>query len=183
MEKDTGKHLAIVAMTASAMKGDRERCLAAGMDGYISKPIQPEQFFATIEAHFPHSVEVVPSPPADSESTDRFDDAAALARVEGDFSLLREMAELFLKNYPVLLKEIRRAIEKEDAKSLERAAHTLKGSVGNFPARAAFEAARELERLARRGEFARAVTACRALGDELERLKPRLQSLEKEVHT
>ena len=176
-EKETGRHLPIIAMTARAMKGDRERCLAAGMDGYVSKPIHPEELFAAVEALIPASTDFSTGMTTRRHSEDSFDSSAALARVQGDTALLGEMAELFLKNCPKLLAEIRQAIERQDTRALERAAHTLKGSVGNFAARAAYEAALRLETMARQGDLSQAESAFRALEQELERLTPTLATL------
>jgi PAS domain S-box-containing protein len=140
-EKVTGRHLPIVAMTAHAMKGDRERCLAAGMDAYISKPLHPDRLFAALDevvGESPQPGSELEAERAGDKGFDRlaalggFDNAALLARVEGDTQLLAEMAALFLKNYPQRLAEIRLAMEQNDARALERAAHALQGSVSNF---------------------------------------------------
>jgi two-component system sensor histidine kinase/response regulator len=184
-EEKTGRHLPIVAMTAHALKGDRERCLAAGMDGYVSKPLHAEELYAALRLQTETPRLPYGGPPV-RQPTDRgapVNREALLARVEGDSQLLREMAELFLKTYPKLLNEIRQAIERQDAPALERAAHSLKGSVSNFVAREAVLAASELENMATRRDLARAPRACEELTGTLERLRPTLESLTKEVHS
>ena len=105
--------------------------------------------------------------------------AAALDRVCGDQELLEEVAKLFLGTVPALLSQIREAVKERHAKSLERAAHTLKGSVGNFGAEAACEAALRLEKLGRAGEMTGVEEAYAALEAEIERLRPELAALAK----
>jgi PAS domain S-box-containing protein len=163
-EKDTGAHLAIIAMTAHAMKGDRERCLQAGMDGYVAKPIQPEELLAVLEAA------------AGGGAVDR---EALLARVNGNTKLLGRLTKLFLADSPRLLAAIGKAIGKKDAHAVQMAAHTLKGSVGNFDARRAYEAARRLEDLGRRGDLAAAAAAYRALTREIARVEKELAAWSK----
>ena len=90
-EKETGKHLPIIAMTANAMVGDRERCLAAGMDGYISKPIRIEELFEVIESLGSTAVAAKPGMSHRDASMSVLDSAAALARVEGDKDTLVEI--------------------------------------------------------------------------------------------
>jgi two-component system sensor histidine kinase/response regulator len=187
LERETGTHLPIIAMTANAMKGDRERCLEAGMDAYLSKPFQLKELLAVIESLVPDSAEPgasLPDAPAISEvpaASEVFDRAAALERVGGDLELLAELAGLFLDDHPKLLAAIRAAIASGNHQALEQAAHTLKGSVSNFCARAAAEAALRLERMGREGDLARATEACAALVGEIERLKPLLASLKTEL--
>ena len=184
-EEKTGRHLPIVAMTAHALKGDRERCLAAGMDGYVSKPLHAEELYAALRLQTETPRLPYGGPPV-RQPTDRgapVNREALLARVEGDSQLLREMAELFLKTYPKLLNEIRQAIERQDAPALERAAHTLKGSVSNFVAHEAVLAATELENMATRRDLTRAPGACEELAGMLDRLRAALESLTKEVHS
>jgi HPt (histidine-containing phosphotransfer) domain-containing protein len=108
------------------------------------------------------------------------DKASALERAGGDLELLQEVARLFLDEYPKMLAEIRQAIHAGDARTLERAAHNLKGSVGNFGARAAHDAAYRLEVLARMGEMARVSEAYGSLESELSRLRPGLNELAEE---
>jgi PAS domain S-box-containing protein len=176
-EKTTGTHVPIIAMTAEAMKVDCERCRQAGMDGYLPKPIQTQELYTAletlIEAHAPNTP--VNDVPATSESV--WDRAALLERVEGDRKLLRQIVEVFLEESPRMMEAISTAVEKRDAKRLERAAHTLKGATGNLAAGDAREAARILESLAAQGKLAGAADACRALERELDRLKPALLSI------
>jgi PAS domain S-box-containing protein len=166
-------HIPIVAMTAHAMKGDRERCLAAGMDAYLAKPLQRRELFELLETLFPGSAQGGAEAPAGPV----FDRDYVLARVEGDEALLRELVGLFLEQTPRLLAEIRSAIDGRDAKALERAAHALKGSAGNFGAKSACDAALRLEMLGRGGDFGEAGAAYGELNAEMERLQAALAAL------
>jgi HPt (histidine-containing phosphotransfer) domain-containing protein len=103
--------------------------------------------------------------------------AAALDRLGGDKELLEEVAQLFLQTSPDLLAEIRRAVAAGNAEALERSAHTLKGSVGNFGAEAAFDAALRLEKIGRSRELRGAEEALGVLEREMERVRPALKSL------
>jgi HPt (histidine-containing phosphotransfer) domain-containing protein len=112
-----------------------------------------------------------------SDTTAILNLAAALDRVGGDKELLEEVAQLFLETSPDLVAEIGRAVAAGNAEALERAAHTLKGSVGNFGAEAAFEAALRLEKMGRSRDLSGVEAALRALEEEMERLRPALESL------
>jgi two-component system, sensor histidine kinase and response regulator len=165
-------------MTAHAMKGDRERCLAAGMDGYISKPVRAKELFDVVENHAGLAPAELPAPSTDGEEQlEIVDWSAAVGRLSGDRELLGELVGIFLDEYPKLLATIRQAAADEDAPALRLAAHTLKGSVGNFAARRAFEAALRLETLARDGTFTGVPAALNVLEREFEVLLPELSEL------
>jgi signal transduction histidine kinase/CheY-like chemotaxis protein len=170
-EGRTGAHLPIIAMTAHAMKGDRERCLQGGMDGYICKPIQANELLDAIESLISMPGE---SASADMEELDMIeilDTAALLHRFDNDVEFLQELAGQFFSDCPQQLAEMRAAIAGGDHQALEQAAHSLKGAVSNFAAAAAFEAAAGLERLGRAGDLARAEALLAQLEDEIERLR------------
>jgi two-component system sensor histidine kinase/response regulator len=143
-ERARGGHLRIVAMTAHAMTGDRERCLAAGMDGYVSKPIQPAAFFATIEQDATSVATIEPAPEPAVPVLDR---EALFTRVGQDAGLFREVIQLFLSDCPVRMAAIKSAVEARDAEAIRLAAHALKGAAGNLSATALASAARMLERI------------------------------------
>ncbi|MBI5760084.1 MAG: response regulator [Planctomycetales bacterium] len=156
-ESGTARHTPIVAMTAHAMKGDEERCLAAGMNGYVSKPLQAQELFAAVErlANGGDSTEPVASPQQTTAGVDpdttafRFDKAAAMRRVDQDEELLRELIQEFQKDCPRLLNDIRRSVAARDTDTLRRAAHTLRGSVGTFGTCLVCDLALKLETAAR----------------------------------
>jgi len=149
------------------MKGDRERCLASGMDGYVSKPIRVADLFAEIAQlappaggakHAPAEPSPAPSPPVVPSPGSHGDAPAvdwpeALAHFGGDEELLRDVLEAFLEEGPKMLAEVGRAIETRDAPLLKRAAHTIKGSFGYFAATAAYETAFQLEKLGGQEEW------------------------------
>ena len=132
-EAGTGAHTPIIAMTAHALKGDRERCLAAGMDGYVTKPLRPQELYEALEGLPLASVAGAAAAGSTSEPA-VFDRDAALERMDGDVELLKELVGLFLDECPQRMAEIREALTRRDATKLRQAAHTLKGSVGNFGA-------------------------------------------------
>jgi len=173
-EKASGGHIPIIAMTAHAMKGDRERCLAAGMDGYVAKPVRPQELAAAIDELLFKAEEKREPEPADEVVFDREE---ALERVDNDKELLREIIALFEEECPQLLDAIRRAIAEKDGDALQHSAHTLKGSVGNFAARAAFDAAFQLERMGKERRWEGAEQALAELEREIERLLPALKEL------
>jgi two-component system, sensor histidine kinase and response regulator len=150
-ELGTGAHIPIIAAIAHAMKGDRERCLAAGMDGYIAKPINPSEFVKVIQLTVPAGTRLVPVPA--EPIPEGPSDAELLARFDGDSEVLKELAGIFLRECPRMLDEIRAALGAADSKALERAAHTLKGSVGNFAMPGPWETAQRLELLAKSGQL------------------------------
>ena len=130
------------------MNGDRERCLAAGMDEYLAKPLRAADLYATVDALGAPAL----APAADEHpEADRHPASdALLERFLGDRSLLRAVAETFIDHLPVLLGEVD-AVAARDLPALQRAAHSLKGSAGNFGYEPAFEAALHLEQLGRDG--------------------------------
>jgi CheY-like chemotaxis protein/HPt (histidine-containing phosphotransfer) domain-containing protein len=176
-EESTGGHLPIIAMTAHAMEGDRDRCLAAGMDGYVPKPIKVEELVEAIEnlIGWPEITRVPTT--ASLREQEPIDTASALARVEGDVELLQEVVALFLEELPDMLTDLREAVTAWDARAIERAAHKLKGSVGNFAAQPAFQAALRLENIGRAGDLTEAELAYSALLQEIEVLKPAFDDL------
>ena len=169
-EAQTGEHVPIVAMTAHAMKGDRDRFLAAGMDGYVAKPVRPHELYAAVEGGGPDA-EAGLLAPADVS----FEWDAALERVGGDEAMLRDLAEMFFAECPKLIQQIHEHIAGADGPELRRAAHTLKGSAHVFGAAAAAEAAHRLEEIGREEAFADAEEALALLEDEVARLLPALR--------
>jgi signal transduction histidine kinase/CheY-like chemotaxis protein len=140
-ERQTRSHIPIFAMTAHAMKGDRERCLEAGMDGYISKPINRRELITLVEGVTPQEPKPAVTPEAPPAST--WSPQTMLDRLGGDDALALQLANLFLTECPKMMIAIREAVAFGSADAIRRAAHAFKGSVGNFtdgpPMTTAFE--------------------------------------------
>jgi len=180
-EKVIGGHIPIIAMTAYAMNQDKERCLEAGMDGYISKPISAQELYENIEHILRSNVKEPPRAPVPETAGSISDKAGLLDRVGGDLELLKEIVALFLADCPGLMEKIRGAVEACHAEGLEKAAHALKGSVGNFGAEEAVQAALRLERMGRAGDLSEAREAMMLLEREVARVRQELTALEKET--
>ncbi|MFQ5473402.1 MAG: response regulator, partial [Dehalococcoidia bacterium] len=170
LEKETGAHIPIIAMTAHAMKGDRERCLAAGMDQYLTKPIRARHLYDVIEGtvvSLPQSNAATDTP---STKGNGFDLDEALRTVKGDRDLLEVVVETVLEETPRLLEAIRRSIADGDPAALRLAAHTLKGSIRYFGQSAAYEHAYRLEKIGREGPLEDAGEVVPVLEGEMARL-------------
>ena len=170
----------IVAMTAHAMKGDRERCLDAGMDSYISKPLRPHLLFEVIESiAAPLGAPSKEAAGAEAAAAE-FDREAVLTLVEGDQALLQEIVGLFLVEAPDLLRAMRAALARRDAVALEHSAHALKGSVGNFGAKTAHAIALTLEIMGHDGDLSGAPEAMAELETAFTRLAQALEEFQQE---
>jgi len=145
-ERSTGGHIPIVALTAHVAKGDAERCLEAGMDAYISKPLRARDLFAAIESALDPARATRAT--ADRPTEEVIDEARLFERVCGDRKALNELVDVFLSDAPRLLARIDKAIDAEDGPALRAAAHTLKGAVSNFAAPLATQAAAQLQQTA-----------------------------------
>ena len=181
-ENSTGKHIPIIAMTAHAMRGDKERYLAGGMDGYVSKPIDPHLLFAEIERCIAHTEgktgPVIHSPDLrEYDQCEHLDRPSLLERVEGDEELLVEMIHLFLEDAPRLMAAMRAALDHGDMPVLERSAHSMKGAAGNLSAHVTVAAAAQLEKDAKNGEVESSGVSLQALEGAVDRLLPVLTEL------
>ena len=161
LEESTAGHIPIVAMTAHAMAGDRERILAAGMDDYISKPIRFDELNKAIERFAPRTI----------------DGAVLLQGIDGNSKLLCKLIDIFAAELPKLMSRIRRAIAKQDARGLRDAAHALKGAVGNFDHYAPFEAVRKLEEMGRENQLSDAQALFESVKKEMAHLTRSLRHL------
>jgi two-component system, sensor histidine kinase and response regulator len=178
-QRSSGRRTPIVAMTAHAMAGDRERCLAGGMDGYVSKPLRVEQLLATIDG----VTEGGTAPPRAPERTAvaaaaDIDRQALLAGFGDDTKLVREVIRVFLADSPTQLGALARAVARRDAAAIASAAHAIKGSVGLFSTGGAYEAAQRLEQMARGGELGVIESAQDVLTREVQQLERALRQLD-----
>jgi PAS domain S-box-containing protein len=199
-ERATGAHIPIVAMTAHAMKGDRQRCLEAGMDGYVAKPVQAEALyealgqFAASHTHTGRDSTATALRGAEGVETRRgvgaeaerapgsrpcgmLDKVALLARVGGRADRLRTIIRIFLDESRGLMAELKDAVARGNAAGLIRPAHSLKGALGIFGAKGVVEAACALESLAQAGELTGGSEAYTRLEVEMENLKSALEAL------
>jgi signal transduction histidine kinase/CheY-like chemotaxis protein len=147
-EGSTKARLPIVAVTAHAMIGDRERCLASGMDGYLSKPLREADAAEILDALSP------PAEPPPPRKQDVLDEAALVGKAHGDLEFLREVAVSFRRDMPVWMEDLQRAIATGDTKALERAAHRVKGALSTLGASPAAAMAFELEMVGDTGGLA-----------------------------
>jgi signal transduction histidine kinase/DNA-binding response OmpR family regulator/sensor domain CHASE-containing protein len=164
-EQQMGGHLPIVAMTAYAMKGDAERCLAAGMDGYLSKPIKADELYATIDKTLSRESAPIPStiePPIDLPTL--------LTIIDGDKDLLIELGKIFRQDYPQQVAALQEAIRHGDAHRLERVAHSLKGALATIGATTARSLAHELEIMGQSAQLEGLQSTLHKLEAELDRL-------------
>ena len=168
-------YVPIVAMTAHAMAGDRERYLAGGMDGYVSKPINPLELERVIQSVVTMRLPHIGSPNpvrdlANETNVEEIEEAEVLSAFDGDAILTRELAELFSIECPNYLNAMHTAIREGNNAALEQAAHALKGSIGSFSTQGAYETAEKLEALATSGDMAGALEFLKTLEEQLAEL-------------
>jgi CheY-like chemotaxis protein/HPt (histidine-containing phosphotransfer) domain-containing protein len=180
LEKQTGRHVPIIAMTAHAMRGDRERCLDAGMDDYVPKPISPPALLETIHRVVPLNASNPPAASAADPPTPMDPQAeleALLDAFNNDVTLFEDIADMFIGDYPSMVARIQDAVAVKDGAALGRTAHALKGMALNFQLDKAADTAMQLEQLAERGRFDEAPDLSRRLSDELTAFERRLRQI------
>ncbi|RZB34965.1 MAG: hypothetical protein SRB1_00733 [Desulfobacteraceae bacterium Eth-SRB1] len=191
----------VIAMTAHAMKGDRERCIEAGMDDYVTKPVEPQKFLDAIERQIhdlatdetdqgsgirgqgsgteykENSSPVEEKISGFSDEKDVFDKSTLIERLDGDEEFLSELLSLFAQDTPLQLKELKQAIDDNDATRVTLHAHTIKGSSANIGAKALSNAALDIEMAGKNRDLNNARLLIGKLEYELDRLKTALQNL------
>jgi CheY-like chemotaxis protein len=170
-EKTAGGHLPIIGMTASALVEDEERCRTAGMDRFVTKPINKYALFSAIDELRGGEGGPAALPP---ELAGR---PAFLSGLGDDVDLARKLVSIFLEQSPKLMDQIRDAIDTDDAPALRRAAHALKGTISNFPLGPARGAAAQMEGLGFDGDLAGAREALPLLQQEVDRLTALLPAM------
>lgn len=177
--EDRGRHVPIIAMTARAMKGDREECLAAGMDGYVAKPVRLDDLIKEVQDVMEGRASEACKTGGEFEPSNQpiLDLDTFMDSVGGDMAFLKEIIDIFLTEYPHQLSDIRNALEAGDYRKLTEAAHKLKGTVGGIGGLSSFDAAGKLEHAAREQKLDDAWREWSDLQRELESLAAEAREL------
>jgi two-component system sensor histidine kinase/response regulator len=173
-EKSGARRTPIIAMTAHAMKGDRERFLEAGMDEYVSKPIRVEELFEAIER-------VLPVQKVDVTTRLSLDRAVALTKVRNKPDLLRDLIRIFLEDGPKYMSEMKQGLADRNGPALSRAGHTIKGSSAYLGAEVVNKLAARIELLGAEGKFEEAAPAVADMDREMAKLKTELERFSTEL--
>jgi PAS domain S-box-containing protein len=184
-ERGSDKRQAVVAMTALVMKGDRERCIAAGMDGYMSKPIRPQELDEILEKYAGTAGAAASGAGAASAADAGAGASGAscvrteelLERIGGDRAFLAELLELFRADSPGQIARAREAAARGDAAGLQHVAHSLKGALKNLAAGTASRLAEEIEAMGQRGETTGVEGRLAALEREVARVVTTLEAM------
>jgi CheY-like chemotaxis protein len=173
-EKTRGNHLHVVALTALSGKRDRQRCIEAGMDDFLGKPVRAAEVSAMLERVTAAQPAAEPETPAANSSL--IDSAIVLSGCDGDAALLADMIQLFEEESPELLARVETAVRSSDAEQLRTAAHSLRGLVSSFSNRAA-DAAQALEQLGIDRRAGEAVAHYQVLDQAVQELRTILPTL------
>jgi CheY-like chemotaxis protein/HPt (histidine-containing phosphotransfer) domain-containing protein len=172
-ERKAGRRVSIIAMTAHAMKEDREKCLGAGMEDYVSKPIQLRDINEAIQRHMERGVSVeknsLLTDPGTGEGV--FNRKELLDRLDGNEKLLREIVEVFSKDIPLQMERLKGALQNGEAAVVQRQAHTMKGAAANINAELMRKAAWEVEMAAKEENWQKAQSLVQALEERFEDLQ------------
>ena len=177
--KAANPNVPIIAMTAHAMKGDREKCLQSGMDDYISKPISPRKLSKVLEKWLPQARVKLPSATdtthdktaGAAEALPVFDYAGLMERIMDDKGLAGTIVTAFMKEIPWMVDELREQIERGDAGLAGRQAHKIKGSASNTGFMAMSAIAADMQQAGEQGEMETLIALMPALESQLELLK------------
>ena len=186
IEKNADQHIPIIALTARAIKGDREKCIKAGMDDYLPKPIRTHDLYESISQLFPvgttNGDEIKKEQPEtdNDQANDQevsFDRDALLGLVDGEWAMLGEMLKVFLEQSPDYINDIRKAVNSGEGEVIRQKAHALKGVLATLQATSSYEIAKRMEEMGEAGNIDAALNLLPKLGVKLDHLTKALQLL------